>query len=140
MSIKAKVGKCIDCPKGVWDAPLIADRCVAHYWQYRASLKADKTDRGARNSTIPQRSEKQLSRDIAYAKLRKKWLPEHQLCEAKLKGCTRQSTQVHHRQGRMGDLLTDTSKWLAVCWSCHNFITEHSNEAFELGLSIRRNT
>lgn len=64
MSIKAKVGKCIDCPKGVWDAPLIAGRCVTHYWRYRASLKADKTGKGARNSTILTKSAKDVQSKV----------------------------------------------------------------------------
>jgi hypothetical protein len=36
--------------------------------------------------------------------------------------------------------LNDAAFWIAVCRPCHNWITEHSAEAIELGLSVRRNT
>ena len=61
MSIKAKLGKCIDCSH---EAPLIARRCSSCYWQYRASLKADKTGKPARNSTIPAKSPKDVQSKV----------------------------------------------------------------------------
>ena len=137
--IKQKVGRCIDCPPESEEQPLIAKRCQAHYWRYRGSLKDEKPKDQARRSHIPAKSLKQIDREIKYAQIRKKWLPQHPHCEAKLPGCQIAASQVHHKQGREGSLLFDTEKWLAVCHKCHAWITEHSNKALEIGLSLRRN-
>lgn len=58
---------------------------------------------------------------------------------AQLKGCTGHTTDCHHQEGREGDKLLNEENWLPVCRPCHNYITEHSNEAIEKGLSERRN-
>jgi hypothetical protein len=41
-------------------------------------------------------------------------------------------------QGRIGNLLTDETKFLAVCRACHDWIETHPKEAKELGYSISR--
>jgi hypothetical protein len=41
-------------------------------------------------------------------------------------------------KGRIGNLLTDTSHFLAVCRQCHSWIEEHPTEAKELGFSKSR--
>ena len=99
----------------------------------RTALKPTKTK-------IKQVSEPRKKKLKGYTQLRKEWLPNHPDCEANLSGCTKESTQVHHKQGREGDLLLDTTKWLAICDNCHIFITDNSKIAIELGLSLRRNT
>jgi hypothetical protein len=45
---------------------------------------------------------------------------------------------LHHQKGR-GIHLNEVAYWLAVCRPCHNWITEHSKEAIEMGLSEKRN-
>lgn len=84
-------------------------------------------------------SKKKQKANTDYVKERKAWLPLHPYCEAKLNGCTLLATEVHHKQGRTGELLLNTDKWLAVCHSCHEKITECSQEAIQLGLSLKRN-
>lgn len=67
-----------------------------------------------------------------YNKLRKEFLNEHPLCQAKMRGCTHQATDVHHKRGR-GKYYLDTSSWLAVCRSCHEWIHRNTADAIELG-------
>lgn len=40
--IKQKTGRCIDCPGGSPDVPLIAKRCQMHYWKHRESVNKKK--------------------------------------------------------------------------------------------------
>jgi len=137
--IKQKVGKCITCSA---QGPIIAKMCQTCYWKHRHEVNKDKE--GNRQlkprKPIASRSDKQLERDIEYAKLRKQWLPQHPVCEIGISGCTVKATQVHHMQGRIGELLLDTTNYLAVCHQCHSWCTEHSQEAIEMGYSKRRNT
>lgn len=46
----------------------------------------------------------------------------------------------HHQQGRGGDLLLDFKKIVPLCLKHHVWVTEHSKEAIELGISLPRNS
>lgn len=72
-----------------------------------------------------------------YSKLRKKWLVDNQMCQAKIHKCSLKSTDVHHMKGR-GKYLLNTDTWLSVCRSCHNWIETHPEEAKELGFSLSK--
>jgi len=72
-----------------------------------------------------------------YSKKRAAFLIVHPYCQAKLQGCTKDSTEVHHKEGR-GEQHNNFSTWLAVCRSCHQWIEMHPLEAKELGLSSSR--
>lgn len=75
-----------------------------------------------------------------YKKVRVEFLKTYPLCKANLQGCTRLSTQVHHKKGRVGDLLTDTTHFLSVCHNCHHWIELHPVEAKEKGFSLQRHS
>lgn len=68
------------------------------------------------------------------------FLKANPICEAKLHCCKKKATEVHHAAGRENDRLNDKAFWVAICRPCHRWITEHSAEAIELGLSVRRVT
>lgn len=87
---------------------------------------------------IPPRSSKREVQDAVYSVLRIKFLKEHIMCEAHLPGCTQSSTDVHHKRGRIGTLLTEIKYWLAVCRHCHDWIEAHPEESKEKGLSLDR--
>ena len=72
-----------------------------------------------------------------YSKRRLAFLAMHPSCQASLVGCTTAATDVHHKAGRGENHLKITT-WLAVCRSCHRWITDNSKEAIELGLSETR--
>jgi len=134
--IKQKIAKCIDCDDSSEPQPVIAGRCQAHYWKYRQQVNDEK--RG-KKYVIPKRTEKRLAQEIEYAKKRKVWLPLHPRCEMKLAGCTIVATEVHHTQGRENDLLLLDEYWKSGCHNCHTKATEHSRQAIEDGISMRRN-
>jgi hypothetical protein len=90
-------------------------------------------------SKIKAASEKRILALAQYKAQRIVFLKEHLICGADLDGCRKKATEVHHKIGR-GIHLNDTEHWLAICRNCHTWITEHSKEAIELGLSERRIT
>ena len=87
---------------------------------------------------IKQVSVKKQKTDVEYSTLRKEFLSNYSFCLAKLTNCTGFATEVHHKSGRSGDNYLNTDTWLPICRSCHTWITEHSREAIELGLSDSR--
>jgi hypothetical protein len=94
-----------------------------------------------RQKRIRPRSSKKIKLDAEYSILRKDFLEKNPLCQARIPGkCSRVSTQVHHKAGRIGSLYLDVSKWLAICHECHTWATEFSKEAIEMGISEKRNT
>ena len=85
-----------------------------------------------------QYSKKRAKQMRDYSKVRVEYLLENPYCEARIPGCTIEATQIHHKKGRIGDLLTDTSNFLAICHHCHEFVEGHPKRAKELGLSVSR--
>lgn len=86
---------------------------------------------------INPKSKKMQILDLAYSKLRHKFMEEKPMCEAALHCCTGGSTDVHHKKGR-GKYHLVVSTWLSVCRACHMYIEEHPKEAIELGYSEKR--
>lgn len=72
-----------------------------------------------------------------YTKKRIAFMAMYPYCQARLLGCTQNSTDVHHKAGR-GEHHNVISSWLAVCRSCHNWIELHPEESKELGFSELR--
>jgi len=68
----------------------------------------------------------------------KRFKAENKFCKAKLPNCQKIAVDVHHMAGRANDLLLEEKYWLPVCRNCHDWITENSAEAIDLGLSISR--
>lgn len=52
-----------------------------------------------------------------YYSLRDKYLEEHEFCE--VRGCNNKTTNLHHKKGRSGKLLTDVRYFMACCSECH---------------------
>jgi hypothetical protein len=87
--------------------------------------------------TIPKVSKKQKEALKKYSGLRVEFLRERRLCEAKLPGCARRSTDVHHLAGR-GKFLLIVSTWMAICRPCHRTIHDEmsAEEAYERGFKM----
>ena len=73
-----------------------------------------------------------------YSKKRDLFLIANPTCQAKLVGCTRIATDVHHMMGRVGDNYLNMSTWKALCRNCHRWVEENPEAAKELGLSDNR--
>jgi hypothetical protein len=86
---------------------------------------------------IRSKSSKLAALQQLYGKLRKDFLESNPSCQANLPGCSKSSTDVHHKKGR-GPFLLDVASWLSVCRSCHNWIELNPDSAKELNLSEQR--
>lgn len=86
---------------------------------------------------INPKSKKMQVLDLAYSKLRRKFMENKPMCEAALPVCNGGSTDVHHMKGRGKYYLVERT-WLSVCRQCHTYIEEHPQEAIELGFSEKR--
>jgi len=62
-------------------------------------------------------------------------LRDTQVCRYCLAGW---QLEIHHRQGRGGDNPNRLSNLLTLCSSCHKWVTEHPEMAYQLGLSVKR--
>jgi hypothetical protein len=85
---------------------------------------------------IARRSKKRSKQERLYTQLRKDYLNEQPFCE--VDGCDSDSSEIHHMAGRVGELLTDVTKFLAVCRPHHRYIEANPIEAKEKGYSLSR--
>lgn len=82
-------------------------------------------------------SKKRAVQNREYSKLRKQFLEEHPFCEVALsKGMLFQSCDIHHIDKRNGKRLLDTSKWMAVSRTGHDWIHANPKLARERGWLI----
>lgn len=83
-----------------------------------------------------------------YKKIRFKYLSksENRFCKARIPGiCLGTRVQgieldIHHKKGKIGDLLTNTKYFLPVCRACHQFIHDNPEIAKDLGFMEDRLT
>ena len=99
--------------------------------------KSKQTNKPLARKPINPKSKKMQVLDLAYSKLRYKFMEENPMCEAALHCCNGGATDVHHKKGR-GQYYLIVNTWLSVCRPCHNYIEEHPEEAIELGYSEKR--
>lgn len=99
-----------------------------------------RTDPKKPKKSIRKVSLKMVTELQKYRFIRAEYLARYPKCQAKLEGCTKGSTQIHHQKGRIGDLLTDSTHFLAVCHNCHHWIELHPVEAKEKGFSLQRHS
>lgn len=83
-------------------------------------------------------SSKQAKINTAYSVLRLQYLKMFPNCGVSSDDCTHIATQVHHRAGRIGNNMLDTTLWLSVCHTCHELIERNPLWAYEKGYSIKR--
>ena len=79
---------------------------------------------------------KRIAEEKVYKVVRAEYLAEHPKCE--VRGCGNKSVEVHHKSGRVGDLLTDKRYFLAVCRGCHQKIELNPLWAKENNYSLNR--
>ena len=83
---------------------------------------------------MKQYSAKRSKQMREYKKIRVEFLEANPLCER----CGGIATTVHHKKGRMGELIINTEYFLPACMPCHEWIETHPGEAKEKGYSISR--
>lgn len=84
------------------------------------------------------RSLKRQKQEREYKIVKAAYLEEHPYCEAEWMCHGLLAVEIHHKKGRIGDLLCDKKYFLAVCRMCHDRIEQHPKEAKEQGFSLSR--
>jgi len=136
--IKPKLKLCAGCnkPKHIWKNEAGKKFCKECYGRSITGV-AKKPKPTAKR--IPTFSSKRAKQNAVYSVMRVKFLKDHPMCHAHLDAkCTKIATEVHHKAGRVEDLLLDMRYWLPACHSCHSWIEMHPEEAKEMGLSTDR--
>ena len=141
MGIQPKKKKCDGCGEDAYIWKNVAGKRYCKQCSSNTGVaKPSNTKPTARQSPIPPHSQKRSKEERLYQAKRIIFPQEHPMCEAHLPGiCKEYSTDVHHKEGRVGELLLDETKWLSVCRPCHDWIETHPAEAQERGFSLKRN-
>lgn len=79
-------------------------------------------------------SKKRAKQNREYSTLRKQFLELNPNCRV----CGIEATDIHHKKGRTGHLLTDIRFFLPVCRRCHQRIELNPSWAKEKGYSLSR--
>lgn len=89
-----------------------------------------------KNKGIKKVSEKRKIENKVYLDLRKIYLnkPENKICPI----TGEKTTEIHHKKGRIGDLLNDTRFWMAVSRKGHQIIENNPEWAKKYGYSLNR--
>lgn len=82
---------------------------------------------------IAPRSKKKITLDKQYSVLRKDFLNKNPNCQGSIVGCTRISTDVHHKSYR-GENYLKVDTWASLCRNCHDWVHLNSKEARTLNL------
>ena len=69
-----------------------------------------------------------------YNKLKIEYLRENPDCGR----CGEPAGTIHHKKGRMGELLLNTKYFMPACMPCHDWIESHPNWAKVEGYSLNR--
>lgn len=97
-------------------------------------MKPKKTYIHKKRKRIRPISKKRSLQNDLYKKIKDSWIKINNKCNV----CKHPATDVHHKKGRAGDLLLDSTLWIPVCRQCHIKITNESKWALDKGLSILR--
>ena len=81
-----------------------------------------------------QYSKKRKKQIRIYNSLRVEYLTNNPYCEK----CGQHAGAIHHKKGRMGEMLIDTQYWMSACMDCHSWIENNVIEAKKLGFSLNR--
>lgn len=135
-TIKQKKGICTECGDGK-DKPLISGMCQTHYWASKRKPLPKATKPLARpTKPIRPRSKKRAAQERVYAKKRERIAQEEHVCA--YPGCGRMADEIHHAQGRQGEMLNREEYFVLLCHEHHKWAEEHPKAAKELNLSRNR--
>ena len=138
--MKVKLKPCDGCgdDKMIWKNHQ-GNRYCKFCWLRKQTVTGERNKPTNQRKPIAHRSPKRAKQEREYSKVRRTFLLSSPVCTAQLPNiCTHHSTDVHHKKGRIGELLTDVTFFLSVCRQCHDWIEMHPIEAKELGFSISR--
>ena len=130
-----KTKSCSGCGKDkiIWKSVGKDKYCQSCWYQMKPTKVPTKT-----TTKLKKVSKKRGKQNSAYTQVREEFLYKNEFCKARLPICTMWATEVHHMKGRMEELLIDSRYFLPVCRKCHDWIENHPDEAYDLGLSLYR--
>src|SRR5690606_27298537 len=112
------------------EKPLIGGKCQYHYW------KAKRKPLPKASKPIRKVGKEMAKRLPVYYRKKAIYMAEHEYCE--VLGCGAKATDCHHKEGREGDLLTDETKFMAMCRMHHDMCKTHPEWAEQNGYIISR--
>ena len=141
--IQAKPKECSNCKKitVLWVSnPRLCKTCST-YLKSKGILDSSPKQRSlvlskVSSGKIKSVSDKMLVSLREYRKVRDVYMDEHTICEHP--ECSSPSTELHHKKGRIGKLLTDSRYFCALCHDHHEWSEKNPILAKELGLSVDR--
>lgn len=101
-----------------------------YYWNSTIKIKDQKP--------IPKVSKKRAKQNRDYSKVRFEYLQQHPGCQIRQEGCTGKANQIHHKKGRIGNLLTNPEYFIATCANCHAWAEKNPKEAKKQNYSQSR--
>jgi hypothetical protein len=140
--IQAKPKECSNCKKitVLWKSnPKLCKDCSTLLKSQGniSSPKQRSTDIGKLSKgKIKSVSDKMLVSLKEYRLVRDVYMADHTICEHP--ECSSPSTELHHKKGRIGNLLTDSRYFCALCHDHHEWAEKNPILAKELGLSMDR--
>ncbi len=87
------------------------------YCSYLCKNEAKTIKTSSKRKSIAPISKSRAERLKVYRELRDEYLKNNPYCE--VKGCTKETTNLHHKAGRIGDNLTNVAYFMACCSTCH---------------------
>lgn len=94
------------------------EMCGEHNALARKELRNLKKQKEKRFVPISKMSQKRAAEMAEYIPLKESWIKANPLCLVKMEGCTKLTTEPHHRSMSADDfLVVDT--WLPCCRNCH---------------------
>lgn len=105
----------------------------------REARKASAPKEKPKRQRIAKQSDEGKERQLTYLAIRTLYLaqfPNCAVCEDD--GKEVKATDIHHRKGRLSDLLYDPRFFIGVCRNCHQWIEENPVDAIEAGWSLSR--
>lgn len=105
-----------------------------------STIHKEKEKQDQKNKPVKKRSDELKAEMPELIKLYEMFLKKHQYCEIHGPNCTVKATCAHHSEGRIGDKLKDTTKWVPSCSNCNHWCESHPKEAKAKGVSKSRLT
>lgn len=131
--------RCLSCnlkftPKYFLQKHCDSEDCNYDKLKYQSNKKSE--IKKSKPKEIPKFSEKRKIENLKYIAQRIVFLgkKENQVCPITKK----QTTDIHHKKGRVGSLFLDERYWVALSREGHKFVEENPNWAKENGYSLNR--
>ena len=84
------------------------------------------------------KSSKRRKQESEYRQLRQEFLEGRNCKRCQDLDIITQATTIHHKKGRIGDLLNDKEFFIGLCMACHIWVERNPVDAKQQGYSLNR--